>query len=186
MIPKTPIPNMALTLLENCEHEELLDIFETCLKKRTIRSECVRLADAWRILFSDMHLFRAELVEEMQAADHKLGVARQRMLCEFIKADCAGGGRFYKSHNGRRGDRPGGTDHGRRPEGSCRCYSGRYTGDPPAGHFLRHESETDPDQESRTQLLSSVFDRNGMPGAVLIFGMGNISRFDLEAIAEVF
>jgi CheY-like chemotaxis protein len=187
MIPKTPIPNMALTLLENSEHEDLLGIFETCLKKRTIRSECVRLADAWRVLFSGMHLSGAELVEEMQAADHKLGVPRQRMLCEFIKADCASGGRFVLKVIKEGGviDRAALI-----MVADLKDLAGVVQDGTPAIHLLATSCDmrVRPTliRKAGTQLLSSVFDRNGMPVLYLIFGMGNISRFDLEAIAEVF
>ena len=187
MIPKTPIPNLALTLLENCEHEELLGIFESCLKKRTIRSECVRLADAWRILFSGMHLSDVELVEEMQAADHRLGATRERMLCEFIKADCASGGRFVLKiiKEGGMIDRAALI-----MVADLKDLAGILLDGTPAIHLLATscDKRVRPTliRKAGNQLLSSVFDRNGMPVLFLIFGMGNISRFDLEAIAEVF
>lgn len=91
---RTPSPNAHLSKLERCGSAELLEIFETCLKTGSNKSPYGPLAAVWGRLFSEIFLSAEELVDEMQQEERRFSNDHERMLREFIKADCAGGGRF--------------------------------------------------------------------------------------------
>ena len=48
----------------------------------------------WGRLFSELFLSPEELVDEMQRGERRFSNDHERMLQEFIRADCAGGGSF--------------------------------------------------------------------------------------------
>ena len=91
---RTPLPNAHLSRLEMCGSAELLEIFRFCLKSGTKKNDFGQLSNAWGKLFSDISLTAEELTDEMQQGKHRLSDAQERMLREFIRADCAGTGSF--------------------------------------------------------------------------------------------
>jgi len=181
-----PIPNDDIARLERSGHDELLGIFGACLKSGSIKTDYARLADAWGMLFSGMYLSAAELVEGMLAGEHRLGEDKEAMLREFIKADCARGG-FFTINIIQKG---GTIDRAALIMiADLADLAGLKHDGTPAIHLLvtSCDKRVRPTliRKAGARLLSSVYDRNGMPVLFILFGMGDISRFDLEAIAAV-
>ena len=91
---RPPVPNIRISMLESCDTRQLLGMFGAFLVPGSLRPEYSQLPDVRGTLFSRLYLSPVELVEEVQAGEHRLGEDNERMLRGFIKADCAAGGAF--------------------------------------------------------------------------------------------
>jgi len=184
---RPPVPNRETSFLENCKPQQLLGLFESCLKAGPKGNAYGLLPDAWGILFSDRYLSPAELVDGMRSGTNRLGEGDEQMLRRFIKEDCANGGKFVLDVIKKGGmiDRAAlimiadpvdlaGVEH----DGTT------------ALHLLAVacDKSVRPELIRRigSRLLSGLFDRNGMPVLFSIFGLGDLGIHDLEAITEVF
>jgi hypothetical protein len=184
---RTPIPNAKTASLENCGTEQLLGLFESCLKGGWRGVDYGLLSDAWGHLFSGMYLSAEELVNEMHAGKHRLDEEWERMLREFIKADCARGGAFTLSVI-RKG---GNIDRAALimiadPEDIAGIELKGTT----AIHLLAGtcDRKVRPAliRKAGNRLLSVLFDSRGIPAIFTIFSLGDVCISDLDALAEVF
>jgi hypothetical protein len=182
-----PIANAELSMLEDCSAKQLLGMFGFCLKTGLPWVEYNELSDAWGVLFSKMFLSAEDLVDEMQSGEHRLGGDEERLLREFIRADCANGGAFVlnvikKGGNMDRAALIMIADIG----DLARIKHDGTT----AIHLLVDACDKNvrPALITRAgkKLLSRVYDRNGIPVLFSIFRLSDLSVHDLDAIAKVF
>jgi hypothetical protein len=184
---RTPIPNAHLSKLENCGSAELLSIFATSLKTGPKKADARLLADAWGRLFSELFLSAEELVDEMQRGERRFRDDHERMLLEFVRADCAAGGSFVLEviKNGGKIDRA----------------ALIMIADPENLAGIEHngvmaielligacDRKVRPAliKKAGKHLLSRVYDRRGLPLIFQIFGLCDLGMEDLDAIAAVF
>lgn len=184
---RSPIPNAEESMLENYSSEQLLKIFETCLKTKTTKVSPNLLSECWGLLFSDKFLSAEELVDDMQSGKHRIGEDKERMLREFIKADCATGGAFVQNviKNGGKIDRAAlimiaDLDILSRIESDDRnliqiIIEACDKGVRPA--LIERAGK---------RLLSNVYDSRALPVLFSIFGLTDLCMQDLAAIAKVF
>jgi hypothetical protein len=173
--------------LENCGAEQLLGLFESCLKAGWRRGDYGLLSDAWGHLFSGMYLSAEELVNEMQCGTHRLDEEKERILREFIRADCAGGGPFTLAVI-----RKGGNID--RAALIMIADSEDLAGIELKGTTAIHLLAGTCDRKARPalirkagkRLLSVLFDSRGIPAIFTIFSLGDVCMTDLDALAEVF
>ncbi|MDO9323359.1 MAG: hypothetical protein Q7T80_00195 [Methanoregula sp.] len=184
---RTPIPNAHLSRLETCGTAELLKRFESCLKTGSKNAEYGQLSDAWGKLFSDIYLTAEELVDEMEHGEQRLTDDHQRMLREFIRADCASVGSFVVKviKNGGKIDRAAlimiadledlaGIEH----QGMTAIHLLVDACDKKVRPVLI--------RKMGKRLLSQVYDRRGIPTIFLLFGLCDLCGADLDAITSVF
>lgn len=173
---RTPLPNAHLSRLETCGPEELLERFEFCLKTGTKKAEFGQLSDAWGKMFSDIYLSAEELVDEMQQGEHRLSDAHERMLREFIRADCAGTGSFVVKviRNGGKIDRAALI-----MIADLEDLAGIEHNGMTAIHLLVDacDKKVRPVLIRRMgkRLLSQVYDRRGIPTIFLLFSLCDLS-----------
>ena len=184
---RPPVPNAKTDMLETRTRAELTEIFESCMKTGPKGTGYSLLPEAWGRLFSDAYLSSVELAEEMGSGVHRLGIAEEEMLRRFIRADWPGGGTFVLSviEKGGMVDRT----------------ALIMIADPGDLAAIEHDGTTALhlliracDRRVRPvlirragrRLLSGVYDRNGMPVLMTIFGLGDLGPEDLDAIREVF
>jgi len=182
-----PIPNTEQSMLEDCSAKQLVGMFGFCLKTGSSWVEYNELPDAWGVLFSKLFLSAEELVDEMQSGEHRLGGDEERLLREFIRADCANGGAFVLNVI--------------KKGGNMDRAALIMIADPGDLAKVEHDGTTaihllvdacDKNVRSalitRTgkKLLSRVYDRNGIPVLFQIFRLSDLSMLDLDAIAKVF
>jgi two-component system, response regulator PdtaR len=184
---RTPIPNAEIFLLENSSQQQLLKMFEYCLKTRSKTAEYGKLSGAWRLLFSDLYLSNIELEDEMESGVTRLSEENGRMLREFIKADCANGGAFVLNiiKTGGMIDRSALI-----LIADLEDLAGVVTEGTTALHLLAKACDKGVRpaliKKAGKRLLSSVFDRNGIPIMFLIFGLSDLYKKDLDAMEVVF
>jgi hypothetical protein len=184
---RTPLPNAHLSRLERCGSAELLGIFETCLKTGSKKSAYGPLADVWGRLFSEIFLSAEELVDEMQREERRFSDDHERMLREFIRADCMSGGSFVMDviRNGGKIDRAAlimiadledlaGVEN----NGTMAIQQLIEACDKKVRPALI--------RRAGKHLLSQVYDRRGIPLIFPIFGLCDLGGEDLDAIASVF
>ncbi len=183
----TPIPTTNIMQMEKYTPDQLLSIFETCLKTGSLKAQHGLLYDAWATLFSKLYLTPEELIDSMENGEHRLGVENEQILREFIKADCATRGIFVLNviKKGGMMDRAAlimiadltdlaGFEHE------------RSTG--------LHMLVTACDKRVRPalikkagkELLSNVYDYRDIPALFVVLGLSDLSVADLDAIEKVF
>lgn len=186
-ILRPPLPNAHLSKLESCGSKELLGIFETCLRTGSKKSPYGPLPDAWGRLFTEMYLSAEELVDEMERGERRISYDHERMLREFIKADCMSGGSFVIEviKNGGKIDRAALIMIADLEDLAGIEYNGAI-----AIHLLGDacDKRVRPALIKRAgkRLLSLVYDRRGLPLVFSIFGLCDLCMDDLDAIASVF
>jgi hypothetical protein len=184
---RTPLPNADLARLESCGPEELLGIFETCLKTGSTRSAFVPLPDAWGKLFSDLFLSAEEMIDEMERGVHRLSDQHEQMLRSFIRADCMSGGSFVLDviKSGGKIDRAALI-----LIGDLEDLAGIEQNGMTAIHLLvgACDKRVRPAliRSAGKRLLSQVYDWRGLPVIFSIFGLCDLDVEDLDAIASVF
>ncbi len=184
---RTPIPNTKITQMENYSPEQLLGIFESYLKTGSTKAEHGLLYEVWATLFSKLYLTPEELIDAIQSGQHRFGEDKERMLCEFIKADCASRGIFVLNviKKGGMMDRAAlimiadladiaGIEH----EGTTALHMLVTACDKRVRPALI--------RRAGKRLLSSVYDHRDLPALFLFFGLSDLGMSDLDAIEEVF
>ncbi|MHB8165029.1 MAG: response regulator [Methanoregula sp.] len=173
--------------MEKYTPEQLLSIFESSLKTGSLKAEHGQLYEAWATLFNKLYLTPEELIDSMERGEHRLGKDNEKMLCEFVKADCASRGIFIMNviKKGGMMDRAAlvmiadladiaGFEHE------------RSTG--------LHMLVTACDKRVRPALikkagkvlLSTIYDYRDIPPLFVLLGLGDLSVPDLDAIENVF
>jgi hypothetical protein len=184
---RTPIPNADQSRLENFRTDQLLGLFASSIKTGSRVVDNCLLSDAWGIVFSRLYLSAEELVDELQRGEHRLDDEKETMLREFIRADCRNGGLFVLDviHKGGKIDRAALIMIANLDE-----FAGIEHNGTTALHLLADACDkwVRPAfiQKAGPRLLSSVYDRRGIPVIFTIFSLGDISVSDLEALAKVF
>ena len=183
----TPIPNANITQMESYSPEQLLGIFESCLKTGSIKAEHGFLYEVWATLFSKLYQTPEELIDKMESGEHRIGEDKERMLCEFIKADCTSRGTFVLNviKKGGMMDRAALIMIADLADLAGIEYEGTT-----AIHLLvtACDKRVRPALIRRAgkRLLSSVYDRKDLPALFLFFGLIDLSISDLDAIEKVF
>ena len=183
-VPKTPIPNSEISRLGELRTRGVCLVSSRPARTGSDGPSPAGLYMPGGYSSPGMHLSGVEPVEEMQAGQHRLGEDREAMLRGFIRADCASGGRFGPTviKEGGMIDRAALIMIADLEDLAVSC---RTHCDSPAGHFLRQAGETGPIRKAGSRCCSPrSLIRNGMPVRFLVFGLGTISRYDLEAIAS--
>ena len=184
---RPPVPNTRISRLEKCDSRQLLGIFEHCLKTGSRKTKYGQLPDVWGTLFSRMYISPVELVEAMQAGEHRFGEESESMLSGFIRADCAGGGAFVLSviKQGGMIDRSAlimiadlSDLASVEDDGITALHQLMSACDPRVRPVLI--------TRAGRALLAGVYDRNGLPLLMSIFGLADLGTADLDAIAAVF
>jgi len=184
---RPPVPNTRISRLEKCDSHQLLGIFEHCLKTGSRKTKYGQLPDVWGTLFSRLYLSAVELVEAMQAGEHRLGEESERMLSGFIKADCAARGAFVLAviKQGGMIDRSAlimiadlSDLASIEDDGTTALHRLMSACDPRVRPVLI--------TRAGSALLAGVYDRNGLPLLMSIFGLADLGTADLDAIAAVF
>jgi hypothetical protein len=184
---RTPLPNADLARLESCGPEELLGLFESCLKTGSKRSAFVPLPDAWGKLFSDLYLSAEEMVDGMERGEHRLSDGHAQMLRAFIRADGLSGGSFVLEviKSGGKIDRAALI-----LIADLEDLAGIEQNGMTAIHLLVSacDKRVRPALIRRAgkRLLSQLYDRRGLPVIFSIFGLCDLDVEDLDAIASVF
>jgi hypothetical protein len=174
-------------MMENLSSDQILVLFEACLKNGSNRSIYSQLPDAWGTLFSEMYLSAEDLVDEMKSGKHKIGEKKESMLREFIRADCASGGAFVKTviKNGGKIDRAALI-----MIADLECFAGLEFDGTTAIHQLTDACDKGVRpaliEKAGNKLLSRVYDTRGLPVLFLLLGLTDIGTYDLDAIAKVF
>jgi hypothetical protein len=183
---RTPLPNAHLSRLEKCGSAELLALFETCLKTGLKKSAYNLLPDAWGRLFSELFLSAEELVDEMQQGKRRFSEDDERMLREFVKADCRDGGSFviHVIKNGGKIDRAALIMIADLDDLTEIKHNGIM-----AIQMLIEAC----DKKARPALITragkrllQIYDQRGIPLIFIIFGLCDLCEKDLDAIASVF
>jgi len=184
---RPPIPNSERYLLETSKPQQLLGIFEACMKTGPKGTEYGKLPDIWEILFSTIYSSPVELVDEMRSGKHSLGEDNEHRLNQFIKADCVSGGKFVLNV----------IKKGGKIETSTLIMIAdlndlaRITReDTTAIHMLVNacDNRVRPEliKKLGKRLLSTLYDCNGIPVLFSIFGQSELCVEDLDAITQVF
>lgn len=173
--------------MERYTPEQLLSIFESCLKAGSIKAEHGLLYEAWATLFSKLYLTPDELIDNMESGQHRLGKDKEAILCEFIKADCTSTGFFVLNviKKGGMMDRAAlimiadladlaGLEH----ENSTGLHMLVNACDKRVRPALI--------KRAGKNLLSCVYDHKDLPALFLLFGLSDLSIADLDAIEKVF
>jgi CheY-like chemotaxis protein len=173
--------------MERYTPEQLLSIFEACLKTGSMKPEHGLLYEAWATLFNKLYLTPEELIDSMEKGEHQLGDDNEQMLSEFIKADCASRGVFVLNviKKGGMMDRAALVMIADLADIAGFEYE-RSTG--------LHMLVTACDKRVRPALikkagkvlLSSVYDYRDIPPLFVLLGLGDLSVPDLDAIEMVF
>jgi CheY-like chemotaxis protein len=173
--------------MEKYTPEQLLSIFEACLKTGSMKAEHGQLYEAWATLFNKLYLTPEELVDSMERGEHRLGKDSEKMLCEFVKADCASRGVFIMNviKKGGMMDRAALVMIADLADIAGFVHE-RSTG--------LHMLVTACDKRVRPALikkagkvlLSSVYDYRDIPPLFVLLGLGDLSVPDLDAIEKVF
>jgi hypothetical protein len=184
---RPPVPNIRISMLESCDTRQLLGMFGAYLVPGSRRAEYSQLPDVWGTIFSRLYLSPVELVEEMQAGEHRLGEENERMLRMFIKEDCAAGGAFVLAVI-----RKGGMID--RSALFLIADLADLAGVEYDGTTLLHLLMSACDRRVRpvliaragSRLLAGVYDSNDIPALFAIFGLGDLCTADLDAVAGIF
>lgn len=184
---RPPVPNADTTMLENCGKEQLIGLFETCLKTGSWRGMCSGLPQAWGNLFSGMFLSTDDLVRGISYGEHRLTEGQERLLREFIRADSRSGGTFVLEVIKKGGmiDRAALALIADLSDLAALEHSGTT-----ALHLLTDacDKTVRPSLIRRAgiKLLSGVYDSRGIPVLLSVFALGDLNRDDLDAIAQTF
>jgi hypothetical protein len=184
---RTPLPGGRTDRLEQLKPDQILTIFASCLQRGYRRDLHSDFAAAWGNLFSTLYLSADDLVTGMQAGEHPLGEAGERILREFIKTDCAAGGFFILDVISKGGniDRAALIMIADMNDIASVEHNGTT-----ALHLLADacDKRVRPVMIERAgkRLLSSVYDRRDLPVLFLIFGLTDLCGDDLDAIAKIF
>jgi CheY-like chemotaxis protein len=172
------------TSIESATPRQLLELFGSSLKKGPKKPDFRTLTVAWGVLFSSLFLSTMEVQSEIHS---KISPENQTMLREVVKADCARGGRFVFNviKNGGHIDRSALI-----MIADLQDLAGIKQDGVPAIHLLTRACDKNIRpcliERAGKQLLSRVFDRDGLPVFFIILGLANISIFDIEAIERAF
>ena len=183
---RTPIPNEDLARLERLTTDELVGLFSFCLKGGPRAMDNNLLAGAWGALFSRLFLTGQDLIDRVQDG-HALPGVQERVLQEFIREDCRKGGLFVLQVI-----RKGGTiDRAALIMIADPCdLAGVEVNGSTAIHLLAGACDraVRPAFIRRTgrTILSTVYDARGIPVLYTIFGLGDLSLDDLDAIEALF
>lgn len=184
---RTPLPGGRTDQLEHLKPDQILAIFSSCLRTGYRRDLHGDFALVWGNLFSALYLSADDLVTGMQGGDHPLGNAGEHLLREFIKADCAAGGFFILDVISKGGniDRAALIMIADMNDIASVEHNGTT-----ALHLLADacDRRVRPVMIERAgkQLLSRLYDRRDLPVLFSIFGLTDLCREDLDAIAKVF
>jgi hypothetical protein len=186
-ILRTPQPNAHLPVLESCGSAEILTLFETSLKQGGRKPERILLADAWGRLFSDLYLSAEELVDEMQQGEQRITSDHERMLREFIKADCSAGGSFVLTviKTGGKIDRAA-LFMIADLEDLAGIEEKGITGIQMLIDACDRKVRPALIRKTGKHLLSQLYDRRGIPLIFTLFGLCDLGKEDLDAVASVF
>jgi len=184
---RTPIPTTKITQMERYTPEQLLSIFESCLKAGSIKAEHGLLYEAWATLFSKLYLTPEELIDQMESGQHRFGGENERMLCEFIKADCANQG-FFILNVIKKG---GMMDRAALVMIADLADIAGFVHEKTTGlHMLvtACDKRVRPAliRKAGKELLSNVFDFRDIPALFVVLGLSDLSVPDLDAIEKVF
>lgn len=180
-------PNSERYALETSESCQLLERFTAYLKTGVKGNDYKMLPEIWGILFSNLFISPMDLIDGMRDGIHKLGEENVHMLRQFIKEDCMSGGRFVETVI----KKGGMIDRAALIIIADPHDLARIERD---GTTAIHQLATVCDKRIRPelirqfgkQLLSTLYDQNGMPALFLIFQRGDLRIHDLDAIGEVF
>jgi hypothetical protein len=184
---RTPLPNEDISRLENFGPDQLAGLFRAGVETGLRVVDYGRLSDAWGTLFSGLYLSAEELTDEMQRGEHRLSGKNERMLREFINADCSNGGLFVVNviMKGGKTDRAALIMIADLENLAGIEYRGTT-----AVHLLADACDKGVRpvfiRKAGKELLSHVYDRRGIPVIYTIFALGDLCMADLEAIAAVF
>jgi CheY-like chemotaxis protein len=180
----TPMPHSIHSSLENSNPQQLLELFESFLKEGSKKPDFRILSSAWGILFSSLFLSSMEVQNEIH---NKISSENQAMLREVVKADSTRGGKFVFNviKKGGKIDRSALI-----MIADLRDLAGIEQDGVPAIHLLTKACDKSIRpvliEKAGKQLLSSVFDLDGLPVFFSILCMDNLSTYDLDAIEKVF
>ena len=178
----TPMPHSKISSLERSTPHQLLELFEASLKPGSKRPDFRILSSAWGILFSSLFLSSTEVQNEI----HTISRENQEMLREVVKADCARGGLFVFNVIKKGGliDRSALI-----MIADIRDLAEIKQDGIPAIHLLTKSCEKSIRPvlivKAGKQLLSSIFDSDGVPVLFTILGLSDLSIYDLDAIEKV-
>jgi len=184
---RTPIPNTKITQMERYAPEQLLSIFESCVKTGSHKAEHGQLYEAWATLFSKLYLTPEELIEKMESGQHRFDKDKERILCEFIKADCAGRGIFVLNVI----KKGGMMDRAALIMIADLADIARIEHEGTTGlHLLVSacDRKVRPAliRKAGKHLLSCVYDQRDLPALFLLFGLSDLDTSDLDAVENVF
>ncbi len=173
--------------LERLGTGQLFGLFESCSKTPATAVPYEDLAEAWGILFSKIYLSAEELVHGMQGGEHLLGEEKERVLREFIHADCRKGG-FFVLEVIRKG---GNFDRAALfMIADLEDLAGVESGTTTALHMLAEACDKTVRpafiERAGKRVLSELYDGRGLPAIFTILGSTDLSRQDLNAIGHAF
>jgi hypothetical protein len=184
---RTPLPSAGRSMLEQCNTDDLLGIFESYLRTNTRKIAYNDFPVAWGILFSELYLSAEELVSEIQEGKHQLETDKECMLREFIHMDCRTGGAFVLNVIKKGGK----TDRAALIMFSDpRDLAGLVHQGTTALHLLTEACDKGIRpaliERAGKKMLSEVFDNKDLPVIFLILSQGDLSGNDLIAIEKIF
>ncbi|PKL70642.1 MAG: hypothetical protein CVV30_04655 [Methanomicrobiales archaeon HGW-Methanomicrobiales-1] len=176
-----------LYALETSESSKLLEKFETAVKREVKGNNYKILPDIWGILFSNLFISPMDLIDSMHRGDAILGKENVNMLRQFIKNDCMSGGWFVQAVIKKGGmiDRAA-LIMIADPRDLARIQRDGTTAIHQLAKICDRRIRPELIRKFGKQLLSSLYDNNGMPALFLIYGLGDLRIHDIDAIAEVF
>ena len=173
--------------MERIRPRQILKIFESCLKTRPAKVADRRLSDLWGILFSHVYLSAEELLSSFKTGEHRLGVAKERMLRDFIRTDCADRGTFVLEviNTGGKIDRAALIMIADLENLAMVERDGTT-----AIHKMAEACDegTRPAliEKAGKELLARTYDSRGIPVLLSILSLADLRRQDLDAIRRVF
>jgi hypothetical protein len=173
--------------LESLSPGQLFGLFDTYLKTKSIPVQYTDLAIAWGLLFSNSYLSADELINSMQKGQHLLGEDKERVLREFIHADCRSGGVVVLDviRKGGNIDRAALIMIANHED-----LAGLQQGNTTALHMLAEACDRTVRPililRAGKKALGGMFDASGLPVLFKILSLNDLRKDDLKAIGQVF
>ena len=184
---RPPVPNTDRFLLEEYKPGQLLELFATCMSIGSRGPRYSLLPEAWGTLFSGLFLSPVDLIEGMRNGTAVITAEDESMLRRFIKEDCANRGTFAINVIKKGGmiDRSAlimiadpADLAGFELEGTTALHLLIKACDKRVRPVLI--------KKAGGRLLSGVFDHDGIPVLLALFGLSDMCAYDLDAIQEIF
>lgn len=178
------MPQSSLSWIEKATPRQLIDLFGTSVAEGQKRPDPGTLFMAWGALFSSLFLSSSDLQNDIDTISRE----DRELLCQVIHDDCARrGGRFVFTilQKGANLDRAALVVIANLNDLATVTQDGE-----PALILLIKTCDKSIRplliEKAGKRLLAGICDRDGIPALFTVFGLGDLSVYDIEAVEKVF